>query len=157
MKTNDFFRLVNDENKTRPGSHVLAPGLSDSELMKWQDDHPQMRLPQDLVDFFQMCNGFRLYVEPRTRNGAVRLMPLRDVQYAPRLMYGENTSCDDLYPKSALALANDPDNAHHLVLDLANGNYYDVDPIAGIEIEATIGKSWCEALGWIANFAGLGH
>jgi hypothetical protein len=113
-------------------------------------------LPADLLAFLKACNGFRLYPKPDTPIGVVRLLPLREIEYAPRLMYAGNMTCDDGYPKSFFALTDDPDSAQHLVLDMATGRYYAVDPIAGLEDEGIVGSNWPAALAWIAERAELG-
>ncbi len=157
MDADEFLGLLIAENSSRPGSHQLDPGLTDDELVAWQNEHRETALPEDLIAFLRQCNGFRLYPDPDTPNGCVRLLPLREIDYAPRLLYGGNTSCDESYPSSTIALTDDPDSAQHLILDTATGAYFDVDPIAGLEDDGIVGFTWCNALDWIAERGELRH
>ena len=157
MNPNDFLQLARKENAMLPSTHDLEPGLTDEEFVSWRNRHPGVCLPDDLILFLRQCNGFRLYPDPETPTGAVRLLPLREIEYAPRLLYAGNTNCDDRYPPFVYALTDDPDSAQHLVLDTATGRYFDVDPIAGMEDEGLVGHNWPAGLDWIAKRAGLGR
>lgn len=114
-----------------------------------------MKLPADLLAFYRQCNGFQLAIAKDETRGFIELLPLRNVVYAPRVLYGETTAVDAKYPPSFYALAPDIDCAQVLVLDTATGEYYDVDPIAGIEEDGKLGRDWCDALRWICSRVNL--
>lgn len=85
MTPGEFFQRLSQDNTRRPGTHVLEAGLMDAEFASWKHHH-RLTLPQDLVDLLRKHNGFRLYPDEYTPNGSVRLLPLREIDFAPRII-----------------------------------------------------------------------
>ena len=135
-------------------AHELGPALATAELERWRAA-AEFELPGDLLAFLERVNGLRLFPDIDTPTGRVRLLPLTEIAYAPRVLHPGTQACDDEYPASALALTEDPDGAQHLVLDVATGEYWDVDPIGGFADAERVGATWEEALSWIAHRADL--
>jgi len=155
METEAFIRLVTDANAARPGRHVLAPGLSEFEWREWSVQWPGVGLPADLLTFYRRMNGFQLCVTRDQPNGFIELLSLRRTIYAPRLLYPGTHEVDRKYPPSCIALAPDCDHADVLTLNLESGDYFAVDPIAGIEADGCLGGDWRDALDWICRKASL--
>lgn len=156
MSPDTFIDLINSENLSNAHTHVLECGLSDAEYYAWKQTHASLVIPSDFLSFMRRHNGFRLYPMPSNPKGRVHLLSLKDIQYAPRLLFGDNTSCDMQYPETAIALTDDPDSAQHLILDTETNQYYNVDPIVGLEEDAIVGNKWQDALDWICKRASLG-
>src|SRR5437660_1759610 len=120
MKTGQFLKWISEQNKRRPGTHVLEPGLGDSEFTAWKRKHPGLVLPPDFLELLRPANGFRLRPTKDTPTGSVRLLPLREIDLAPLVMYGE-PDVDGAFPKSWLAIGRDADDSIFAVLDAAKG------------------------------------
>lgn len=151
MTVNELFTRLEDENRRRPGTHVIEPGVTDAALARWTAQNPERRLPADLVALLRRANGFRIRVSRDTPIGHIEFLPLERIQFAPRHMYRGDTSFDDEFPASWVALTDDPDSSRYLVLDTATGEYLDVDPIDAHSPDV-IGRDVPVMLDWVAQF-----
>lgn len=130
MEPRDFVKRLVEARERGLGRHQLEPGLSELELRTWFRKNPNLTLPADLVAFLREANGFRLHLSNESPIEArLRFLPLREIRYAPALMYGEESGEHSSVPKSWMALAQDADDTDFLVLDTATGAYREVDPI----------------------------
>lgn len=136
------------------GPILLNAPLTDDEMTRWQQAHPQFTLPTDLLALYKMHNGIRIFADEGKddwdgNDGFPILLPLRRVQYAARTMYLDNTEVDVKVPNAWLALSTDKDSSAFIVLDTATGSYLDVDPI-GLE-PSKVASNVPELLDWICD------
>jgi len=84
------------------------------------------------------------------------LLPLREIDFAPLVMYGE-PDVDGAFPKSWLAIARDADDSIFAVLDAAKGEYSAYDPCTPADDclqefkECRLGKGVESLLDWILD------
>jgi hypothetical protein len=151
MTPDQFFARLTQDNSREPGTHVLESGLADAELISWQKCHPGLMLPPDFVKLLRQHNGFRLLPDENTPTGAIRLLPLREIDFAPRIIYEGNTVLDSDFPKSWMTITDDPDSARFLILDTSHGHYLEIDPIDPSEPEV-VANNVEEMLDWMSQF-----
>jgi len=119
-----------------PGRHSFEPGLTDRELLLWEKSHPALTVPDDLLSVLRRSNGFRIRLNPDSPGGAaLRLLPVREMDYAAREMYGGPDLQTDHVPMTWLNLTQEQDSTFYLVLDLETGKYLEVEPITPDEAE----------------------
>jgi SMI1/KNR4 family protein SUKH-1 len=126
MTIDQFFRQLEADRTHR---HIVQPGATDAQLKAWNAQNPGLALPADFIALLRRANGLRLAVKPHTPTGAVELLPLERIQFAPHHMYRGDTSFDQDFPRTWLAITDDPDGSRYLILDTSNGEYLDIDPI----------------------------
>lgn len=134
MNAAQFHRALEVHANPQLGAVFLNSPLSDDELRCWQQENRQITLPADLVAFYKLHNGVRIYANGEADDwegddGFPILFPLRRWQYAAREMYWGNTSMDEYIPGSWLALGTDQDGSAFIVLDTATASYLVVEPI----------------------------
>lgn len=151
MTVDEFLNRLKKDNGQKLGTHHLEPGLTNRELTAWKAINPDFNLPSDFLFFLQKANGVRIRTDLEPTMGVFRLLPLREIQFAPRLMYGENKSLDSEFPQSWLALGVDPDSTLFLMLDIAQGQYLKVDPIDPHEPDL-LATNLEGVLGWVIQF-----
>ena len=151
MTATEFIKRIEQANSDRPNTHKIEPGMPKGNYLKWQNVNPGQELPVDLIQFLALCNGFTLFSYGKSKNGEFRLLPMKSIVYAPRLLYLDNTSCDDRFPTYTFALSDHPDGEEFIVLDTLKATYYNVDAIDGLERAPVIGSSWESVLDWICT------
>src|SRR5262245_825988 len=124
-----FFRRIEADNRRAPRTHELRPALTDKELLLWEKAHPGITVPEELISLLRRSNGFRLRLNKDSPGGAdCCFRALKEVDWAGRFMYGDDAD-DDMAPAAWFALAADADSSTVLVVDMATGDFLDVDPI----------------------------
>lgn len=130
MKIATFLEQLALENTMAPGTHNLAAPLEDGELAAWKAANLALRIPDQLMELLSTHNGFTLRSDKESPvGGAIRFLPLREIQYAPRLMFAGSKDNDDKFPREYVALTEDSDSTYFVILDTASGRYMVMDPI----------------------------
>lgn len=146
----EFFEELNAANQTAPMTHHLSPGLTDNEFSQWSIIHKGHHLPKDLLDLLRVHNGFRVWNDESTPSGGYFvLLPLSEIRHAPFIMYGGNRDLDDEFPQSVMCVSDTPDSDFFILLDLSNGNYYEIDPIEPFQDARFVAASTNELLSWV--------
>ena len=151
MTLEEFFKRLEEENRLNPGTHGVESGLSNRELLLWEKDRPGMTVPEDLVALLRSSNGLRIRLNKDSPCGAaLRFLPLREIRNPGSLMYGDDSG-DEEIPRAWVCVAHDADNTSFLVLDVATGDYREVDPI-DLDGAKRVASNVEGALDWVAGY-----
>jgi hypothetical protein len=113
-----------------PGNHRTFPPLDKAELEAWYARWPSRFLPEDLLDLLQQTNGIQFGVHEGSPEGYYRLLPLREVDSARRIMWrkhGDDMDDDEVPYPHWLALTEYQDGACYIVLDTDKHRYFLMD------------------------------
>src|SRR5882724_6543488 len=133
MTPEAFYSRLAADNRRVPGTHLLESGLGTVDLDWWQKQHPKTNLPDDFIALLRLHNGFCLHPDEHTPMGAIRLLPIREIDSASRRLYGKRR-CESI-PNFWHGITDHPDSARYLILDTSTGCYLDVSPIVPDEAE----------------------
>jgi hypothetical protein len=148
MTVEEFLERLTQDKHHR---HVLGPGLTAVQLRDWKNRNPGLKLPADFIRLLKHANGIRIRVTKDTPTGAIELLPLERIQFAPRHMYRGDTSFDAEFSPTLLAITDDPDSSHFVVLDVSRGEYLDFDPIDGDSADV-VARDVESFLDWLAQY-----
>ena len=129
--------------KEMPGHHRILPPLGNAELDEWQAKWPEMSLPEDLLNLLRHSNGIQFWVHEGSPEGYYRLLPLRDIDSARRIMwleYGDSMDADELPYPHWLAISEHQDGGSYIILDTDKQKYYLMDTILS-DLSNPIGQS----------------
>jgi len=134
-----------------PGEHRIFPRLSNGELEEWRSKWPRLSLPEDLLELLRCSNGFQFWVHEGSPKGYFRLLPLREIDSARRIMwleYGDSMGADEVPYPHWLAISEHQDGGSYIVLDPDKQEYYLMDTILS-DLSNPIGNSIPELLEFI--------
>ena len=142
-----------------PGAHRICPPLSTDELAAWRENWEGHPLPEDLLQLLRHSNGIQFWVHEGSPEGYFRLLPLREIDSARRIMWLEHSDsmpADEVPYPNWLAISEHQDGGSYIVLDPDKQEYYLMDTILSDlsnpighsipELLEFIWKDWIEAL-----------
>lgn len=133
-------------------AHVLGSGITRDEIQAWQTNHPDHRLPGDLVQFLMRVNGIHLWADLDSSRAYFGILPLQDWQEATdvdwAIMY-------ESPPVGQLAVSYHDNGDYYLVLDTRRQKYlwYDLQDFdrpkdAGKTVEELL-DFWWQETAWL--------
>ncbi len=143
--------FIDKLTKQMPDQHRIFPPLRNAELLKWAAKRPKKSLPEDLVDLLRHTNGIQFWVSEGSPEGYFRLLPMREIDSARKIMWGEysaDLNDDDVPYAHWLAISEHADGANYIVLDTDNHKYYSMDT-CGADLTCPVGNNVEELLGYI--------
>lgn len=152
MKSNDFLRILERQNKIVPWLHTIGTGLTSDEHDTWSKRHTHIALPGDLLGFLSCANGVGIEqgkVAGEWIGHYASLLALREITSAEVAIYGQNPH--RFLPDAWCAIGYVSDSVWFLVWDSSLDDYWAVPPIALDEAEY-LGKGFSQALGWFSRF-----
>ena len=126
-----------------PGHHRTFPPLDKAELEAWHARWPPHSLPEDLLDLLRLTNGIRFWVHEGSPEGYYRLLALREMDSARRIMwgeYGDDMDDDEVPYPHWLALTEHQDGACYVVLDTDEHRYFLMDT-CGPDLTSPLGNN----------------
>jgi hypothetical protein len=148
MTSVDFLnRLITE----MPGRHRLLRPLENSELEEWCAKWPREFLPDDLVEFLRLANGVQLWVDEGSPEGYFRILSLREIDSARRIMWssaGDELPEDEVPYPHWLAITEHVDGADYFVLDTDRHRYFRMDTCgadltpAGNDVDELLDYLW---------------
>lgn len=148
MQIEDFVERLCRESA---GNHRIFPSLDNEELEAWISRWSKTSLTEDFLDLLRHTNGIQFWVHEGSPNGYFRILPLREVDTARRIMWGEAPSDmneDEVPYPHWLAITEDQDGATFIVLDPDAHRYYLMDS-CGADLTCPAGNSIYELLDYI--------
>lgn len=127
MQIADFIKRLTAE---MPGQHRVFPPLDGAEFESWQAKWPGQFLPEDFLTLMRRSNGIQFWVHEGSPEGYLRLLPLREIDSARRIMWlehGANMGADEVPYAHWLAVSEHQDGGEYLVLDTDRHQYYLMD------------------------------
>jgi len=127
------------------------PPLETSELEEWCAKWPRDFLPDYLVEFLRLSNRVQLWVDEGSPEGYFRILSLREIDSARRIMW---LSAGDDLPEYAvpyahwLATTEHVDGAWYIVLDTDGHRYYEMDT-CGADLKCPAGNDVDELLDYL--------
>ena len=88
MQIAEFLSRLTEE---MPGAHRICPPLSTDELAAWRENREGHPLPEDLLQLLRHSNGIQFWVHEGSPEGYFRLLPLREIDSARRIMWLEHS------------------------------------------------------------------
>jgi hypothetical protein len=143
--------FINRLTQAAPRDHRILPPLEDAELDAWCERWPQCRLPEDLLGLLRKANGIQFWVHRGSPDGCYSLLPLREIDSARRIMWGESgeqLKSDEVPRRHWLAITQHQDGACYVVLDTDEQRYYLMDT-CGADLTCPVGNSVSELLDFI--------
>jgi hypothetical protein len=104
-------------------AHLLGAPASLETIDAWKQDHPSVRLPDDLVALIQTMNGIHLWADVARGRSYLGMAPLEEWTFARNLTHGLIDDEDD----RCLVLTYHSDGAHWIALDSVDQTYVDLD------------------------------
>ena len=148
MKSVDFLnRLITE----MPGRHRVLPPLEASELEAWCAKWPREFLPDDLRQLLQLSNGVQLWVDEGSPEGYFRILSLREIDSARRIMWssaGDDIPEDEVPYAHWLAITEHVDGADYFVLDSDWHRYFHMDT-CGADLTCPAGNDVDELLDYL--------
>lgn len=148
MQVHDFIKRLTADTS---GRHRFFPPLEDEELVAWTSAFSTSALPEDYLGLLRTTNGIQFGVSRGSPNGYLRLLPLREIDYARQIMWGglARDMRDDWVPLPHwLAISGDQDMDAFLALDPDSGRYYLMDA-CGADLTCPAGNNVRELLDYI--------
>jgi hypothetical protein len=134
-----------------PCKHRIFPALSNGELEEWRAKWPRHSLPEDLLELLRCSDGIQFWVHEGSPEGYFRLLPLREIDSARRIMwleYGDSMDADEVPYSDWFAISEHQDGGEYIVLDTDRQEYYLMDTILS-DLSNPIGHSIPELLEFI--------
>lgn len=148
VKSKEFIKRLLDE---MPGRHRVFGFLDDDEFNTWKTKWPSLSIPDDLLAFLREANGIDLWVSAGSPEGYYRLLPLREIDAARKLMWGSfaNDMGDNDVPLPHwLAISEHQDGACYVVLDPKENRYFLMDT-CGADLTCPAGTNIGELLDYV--------
>jgi hypothetical protein len=143
--------FINKLTGKMPGSHRIFPPLDNIELEQWRATWPGRSLPEDLLRLLRHSNGIQFWVNEGSPEGYHRLLPLREINSARRIMWSDHydaMAADEVPYCHWLAISEHQDGAAYIVLDPDNQRYYLMDT-CGADLSNPVGNDIQELLDFI--------
>jgi hypothetical protein len=148
MDIEDFVERMRTESA---GNHRVLPPLEDEELNAWLAKWPNATLPEDYLDLLRCANGVQFWVHEGSPHGYFQMLPLREVDTARQIMWGEalgHMDDDEVPYPHWFAITGHQDGACYIVLDPDARRYYLMDT-CGADLTYPVGSSVAGLLDFI--------
>jgi hypothetical protein len=122
VQIGEFITRLTEE---MPGHHRTFSPLSNAELEEWRAKWPGHSPPEDLLELLCHSNGIQFWVHEGSPEGYFRLLPLREIDSARRIMwlaYGDSLGADEVPYPHWLAISEHQDGGSYIILDTDKQN-----------------------------------